>query len=219
MTSTRHLTLGMLLTGAAGFLDAVGFIELGGYFVSFMSGNTTQGGTALIEGAWPVVGLSLALVALFFVGGLVANLLALSSARWGQALVSASVFLGVIATMALTLLGLPPAKTMLLLAATAGAQNGVLAAHGTIRLGATFVTGTLYNAAQDLAFALNGRAPRWRWLQHLAIWLGLFSGAALGALCYANVGIHALVVPIIVYLGFALWHFWDGLTHKRAPAQ
>lgn len=214
MTPARHLTLGMILTGAAGFLDAVGFIELGGYFVSFMSGNTTQGGAALVEGAWPVVLMSLSLVALFFIGGLLANLLVLSSIRWGQALVSALVFGGVAATLSLTLFGLPARQTMLVLAATAGAQNAVLAAHGGVRLGATFVTGTLYTAAQDLAFALRGKAPARRWLQHLAIWLGLLAGAALGALAYRAVGIAALGVPLAIYAAFTLGHCLDALRRS-----
>ncbi|KKB09496.1 YoaK family protein [Devosia chinhatensis] len=218
MTPLRHLTLGMILTGAAGFLDAIGFIELGGYFVSFMSGNTTQGGTALIEGAWPVAAMSLALVVLFFMGGLIANLLALAHLRWGQTLVSLAVLAGVAATLSLTLAGLPASQTMLVLAATAGAQNGVLAAHGNVRLGATFVTGTLYTAAQDLAFALRGKAPRWRWLHHLMIWLGLLAGAILGALAYRDLGIAALGAPLLVYAAFTIGHLVDGMRQGPVGA-
>ena len=218
MTPARHLTLGMILTGAAGFLDAIGFIELGGYFVSFMSGNTTQGGAAVVEGAWPVVLMSLSLVILFFIGGLLANLLVLSSSRWGQTLVSGLVFGGVAATLSLTLVGVPASQTMLVLAATAGAQNAVLAAHGGVRLGATFVTGTLYAAAQDLAFALRGKAPPLRWLQHLAIWLGLLAGAAIGASAYRIAGIAALGVPLIIYAAFMLGHFWDELRTEKLRA-
>ncbi|SMQ64991.1 Uncharacterized membrane protein YoaK, UPF0700 family [Devosia lucknowensis] len=206
MTPTRHLLFGMLLTAAAGFLDSIGFIELGGYYVSFMSGNTTQGGTALVEGHVSVVLLSLALVALFFVGALVANLLALVDLRWGQVYASAAVMLGVATTLVLTLAGLPPSQTMLVLAATAGAQNAVLAAKGSVRLGATFVTGTLYTAAQDLAFALRGRAPFGRWLQHMLIWLSLLAGAAFGALAYGTLDIFALVMPLVVYGAFTIGH-------------
>ena len=46
--SLRALQLG--LSGLAGLLDATGFLIANGYFVSFMSGNTTQlGGNALDE--------------------------------------------------------------------------------------------------------------------------------------------------------------------------
>ncbi|MDB5537022.1 MAG: hypothetical protein JWQ65_1897, partial [Devosia sp.] len=42
MTPAPKLSLGLLLTAAAGFIDAIGFIKLGGFYTSFMSGNTTQ---------------------------------------------------------------------------------------------------------------------------------------------------------------------------------
>jgi uncharacterized membrane protein YoaK (UPF0700 family) len=34
--------LAFCLSGLAGFVDALGFLSLGGFFVSFMSGNTTR---------------------------------------------------------------------------------------------------------------------------------------------------------------------------------
>ncbi|MDB5459797.1 MAG: hypothetical protein JWO72_1538, partial [Caulobacteraceae bacterium] len=39
------------LSALAGFIDAVGFIKLGGFFVSFMSGNSTRLAVALAEGS------------------------------------------------------------------------------------------------------------------------------------------------------------------------
>jgi hypothetical protein len=41
----------MALAGMAGFVDAAGYLSAGGYFVSFMSGNTTRLGVALGTGA------------------------------------------------------------------------------------------------------------------------------------------------------------------------
>ncbi len=210
MSPARHLALGMVLTASAGLVDAVGFIELGGYFTSFMSGNTTQGGAALVDGSWPIVLLTASLVLLFFIGSVLGNLLAISTPRWGPAAVSFSVFFGVTLTLVLALSGFPPSQAMLVLAATAGAQNAILPMRGAVRLGATFVTGTLYMAGQDLAFALRGAAPKMRWLQHLAIWLGLFGGAALGALLYRHAGVHTLFVPVAIYAAFTLAHLRAG---------
>lgn len=210
MTPARHLALGMVLTASAGLIDAVGFIELGGYFTSFMSGNTTQGGAALLDGAWPVVQLTASLIGLFFIGSVLGALAAFSTPRWGPAMVSAAVTLGVALTLALTLFGFPAKQTMLVLAASAGAQNAILPMRGAVRLGATFVTGTLYMAGQDLALALRGSAPPMRWLQHLGIWLGLFGGAAIGALLYGFAGISALTLPVIIYAGFTLAHLRAG---------
>lgn len=47
MTPPVRLLSGLVLTAIAGFIDALAFIELGGYFASFMSGNTTQLGLAM----------------------------------------------------------------------------------------------------------------------------------------------------------------------------
>ncbi len=41
------------LSALAGFVDAIGFIKLGGYFVSFMSGNSTRLAVALAKASRP----------------------------------------------------------------------------------------------------------------------------------------------------------------------
>ena len=128
------------------------------------------------------------------------------------AAVSFAALFGVALTLVLVLIGFPPSQAMLVLAATAGAQNAILPMRGAVRLGATFITGTLYMAGQDLALALAlwGAAPKLRWLQHLAIWFGLLGGAAFGALLYRFTGNHTLFVPVAIYIAFALTHLWAG---------
>ncbi len=42
--------LAACLSALAGFVDAVGFMYLGGYFISFMSGNSTRLSVAFING-------------------------------------------------------------------------------------------------------------------------------------------------------------------------
>ncbi len=59
------------LAALAGYVDAVGYLSAGGYFVSFMSGNTTRLGVALgtvPAHAWPPV-----LFIAGFVGGVTAE--------------------------------------------------------------------------------------------------------------------------------------------------
>lgn len=43
----RRRRLAVALAGLAGFVDAIRTISAGGFFVSFMSGNTTRLGVAL----------------------------------------------------------------------------------------------------------------------------------------------------------------------------
>ncbi|MBJ6986195.1 YoaK family protein [Devosia sp. MC521] len=204
MTPAKHLILGMVLTGAAGLVDIVGFIELGGYFTSFMSGNTTQGAAALFNGEYSVLALTLTLIALFFLGSTIATFLATAQTRWSSTLVTGFTALAVAAALGLMVAGIPPEQSLLLLSLAAGAQNAILPARGTVRLGATFVTGTLYVAGQDLALALRGKSPKWRWLQHIAIWFALFGGAALGAWFYSHMGIRTLFIALAVYSAFFL---------------
>lgn len=208
MTPQRRLTLGLLLTACAGFIDAVGFIELGGYFTSFMSGNTTQLGTG-IAGVEPLVLLPASLIAIFFLGSVAGSFLGYRSRRWGPSLVLALVITSVVAALVLRLSGWPAEQAMLVLAAGAGAQNATLPFSGSgARLGATFVTGTLFAAGQDLAAAILGKAPPWRWLQQLQVWVALLVGGLCGALTYSNVGLMAVVVPAAIYfamlIGFSL---------------
>ncbi|ODT76418.1 MAG: hypothetical protein ABS76_31155 [Pelagibacterium sp. SCN 64-44] len=205
MTPTSKLSLGLLLTAAAGFADAVGFIELGGHFISFMSGNTTQLGNALVEGLWPVARMTGSLVLLFFLGSLAGSLAAIwAGPRWGSAAVTALVLVSFAGTLALAGLGLPAQQFMLVLATGAGAQNAILPSVGSVRLGTTFVTGTLFTAGQDLARALCGQAPPWRWAQHMLVWASLLAGALLGAGGHQQFGLGALWGPAVLYVVFLL---------------
>ncbi|NBB25424.1 DUF1275 domain-containing protein, partial [Porphyrobacter sp. SLTP] len=61
----QRLALG--LAGLAGLVDATGFVVAGGYFTSFMSGNTTRMGVELVER--PTLALApLGLIACFLAG-------------------------------------------------------------------------------------------------------------------------------------------------------
>lgn len=199
MKPQRYLNLGLLLTGCAGCIDAVGFIELGGFYTSFMSGNTTQLGTGQSQAT--ALLLPFGLIVMFFLGSAAGSLAALRNRRWGPSYVLILVLLSVGTTLLLLLLGVPANLAMLILAAGAGAQNATLPFTGGARLGTTFVSGTLFAAGQDLAGAIQGTAPRWRWLQHLQVWVSLLLGAFAGATIYSLVGVLALLLPMLVYMG------------------
>ena len=203
MTPLPTLSLGLLLTASAGFIDAVGFIELGGYYTSFMSGNTTQLGASIALGHLTALVLPLSLITMFFAGSIVGSLLGLTSTRWGPSAVLALVLVVLATALTLSLTGFSGAQSMIVLAGAAGAQNAILPPKGAARLGTTFVTGTLFAAGQDFARALRHQAPRWRWMQHLLVWASLLVGGLLGAVLYAFWHLNALGVPLLAYLG--LW--------------
>src|SRR5690349_21813029 len=45
-----RLLLAVALSALAGYVDGIGFLHLGGLFVSFMSGNSTRMGVSLADG-------------------------------------------------------------------------------------------------------------------------------------------------------------------------
>ena len=65
----KHLVSSAALALLAGFVDGFAFVMLGGFFVSFMSGNTTQASAELTGGAWGAAGYAGLLVAAFVAGG------------------------------------------------------------------------------------------------------------------------------------------------------
>src|SRR3984893_7186608 len=69
LDSRRNIALACALSALAGYVDAIGFLHLGGLFVAFMSGNSTRMGVSLAEGQWLHAAKSLGLIALFVAGG------------------------------------------------------------------------------------------------------------------------------------------------------
>ena len=203
MTPTPHLSLGLVLTAAAGMIDVVGFIELGGFYTSFMSGNTTQLGAGLAH-LGPALALPAGLVVMFVVGSFLGSLVSSIGQRRGRVGVLAIVIAGLLITLTLHANGFSAAQAMLALAAAAGAQNAVMPQTGAVRLGTTFVTGTLFAVGQDLARAVRGEAPPLRWAQHLLVWFALLLGAFAGALAYIHWQVGTLILPGAVYLLFMI---------------
>lgn len=209
VTPAPQLSLGLLLTAAAGMIDVVGFIELGGFYTSFMSGNTTQLGAG-IAALGPALALPAGLIIMFVVGSFLGSLVGGATDRRRSMGVLALVLLGLAITLSLSALGFTAAQAMLALATAAGAQNAIMSQRGAVRLGATFVTGTLFAVGQDLARTVRGEAPPLRWVQHLLVWLALLVGALIGGIAYGAWQIWALALPAAIYVTFFI-----GLAVRR----
>ncbi len=185
----RDRALAALLSALAGYVDAMGFLALGGFFVSFMSGNSTRLAVGLAERT-PAAAGAAALVALFVLG-VVAGALA---GRWAGPR-RKTVVLALVAALlaAAALLGrLPsPWAAAIPMALAMGAENAVYEKDGEVQIGLTYMTGTLVKLGQRLAAALGGGAP-WAWAPYLLLWTGLVAGAVLGALAHRAFGLQGL---------------------------
>jgi uncharacterized membrane protein YoaK (UPF0700 family) len=204
-TESPLVVIAILLAALAGFVDALAFTSLGGFFASFMSGNTTRLAVGLggdLPGDAAVAG---GLVLSFVSGVIVASVVT----RWRQARFRESVMLVVTALLAAaaTVANLVPGPLVLiLLAAAMGCENGILNRDGEVTVGVTYLTGSLVKMGQKLAGALMGDPDRWGWALYLMLWLGFLAGAVMGAAAHVRWGWTALwLAPIAsAVLTFAL---------------
>lgn len=183
----------------AGYIDAIGFLETAGYFVSFMSGNSTRLGVGLVEVGDAL--LPCLLIGSFVLGVMLGTLVG----RQGRDRQIARVFLAVAATLTVAaILGGLGAATlaMLIVAAAMGMENASIEANGEVRIGLTYMTGTLVKVGQHLASALQG-GPRWRWASYLFLWCGMIFGAVLGAAVHPHMGTDALWPAVALSLAMA----------------
>ena len=186
----------------AGFVDAVAFIQSGGFFVSFMSGNSTR------MAVWLAQHTQAAWTALALIGAFLSGVIGGSSlARWprhGRLAVTVSVSVLLFAAACASVFRLPfPAA--LLSALSMGALNMALEENGETRVALTYMTGALVKIGQGIAGALFG-GPRWAWAPYLLLWLGLAGGAILGAAVYRAIGSTALLIAsaLALILGLML---------------
>lgn len=190
------------LSALAGYVDAVGFLGTGGFFVSFMSGNSTRLGVGISDSAG-FARVASVLVASFVLGVVVASLLARKSGEGRQRalllLVAAA-----LATAAGLADGASTLATFAIVAFGMGAVNMVFEADGEVRVGLTYMTGTLVKIGQRLAAALLG-GDSWAWLPYLLLWLGLVAGTVAGAFAFARLGLDGLWVAAGAAAILAFW--------------
>jgi uncharacterized membrane protein YoaK (UPF0700 family) len=177
------------LSAIAGYVDAIGFLKLGGFFVSFMSGNSTRMAVAIAQGRRGAF-LGLGLIGLFVLGvtiGSVTGRLARGERR-AAVLALVSLLLAVAASSGIA--GFPAIAVAAMVLAM-GAENAAFESDGEVRVGVTYMTGTLVKVGQRLA-AIPFGGDRMAWAPFLVLWLGLISGAVAGAAVYPLLGLNAL---------------------------
>jgi uncharacterized membrane protein YoaK (UPF0700 family) len=205
----QRLALG--LAGLAGLVDATGFVVAGGYFTSFMSGNTTRMGVELA--ARP----AMALAPLGLIGCFLAGVIPRFAGRHKR------VLLGLVAGMlgcgAASLAGGWPVPFLALAATAMGLANNVFARDGEVTVGVTYMTGALVRFGQGIAGRIGGRPlPSTR--GYGLLWSALALGAAAGGgLCLVapTLAAAAAFLAALVLWGFAFVVKGAGASSTPAP--
>lgn len=163
----------------AGYIDISGYLQLDGYFVSFMSGNTTllardlaTGASRLLTPAFLIIG--------FVIGVMIGTSLGDRNPKLRQRSVTLLVWFGLVLAAITGSAGMAEIS-MGLLVLSMGALNTVLGANKVNPVGLTYMTGALVRTGQMLAERLRGDKDA-NPLPLMMLWASLLSGAILGAL-------------------------------------
>jgi uncharacterized membrane protein YoaK (UPF0700 family) len=177
------------LAALAGYVDAVAYLETGGFFVSFMSGNTTRLGVGLAHESSAAV-VAFGLIGCFVIGVAAATLAGDRAHRWRRSVVLSIVSFLLASAAVLALTGFRIAA-LGCLAVAMGAENAVLGEEGEASVALTYMTGTIVKLGRCLAAALQG-GDATGWGSYLLLWAGLLVGATVGAIAYSAVGMAAI---------------------------
>jgi uncharacterized membrane protein YoaK (UPF0700 family) len=190
LKSRRNLALACALSAMAGYVDGIGFLHLGGLFVSFMSGNSTRLGVSLAQANWSSAAEAIGLILLFVMGAACGSLIVLGRGanRQPWVLLVEAMLLALAALC--YAFGLSNAAVAAMVLAM-GLENAVFQIDGGAGLGLTYITGALVKVGQFAAAAMTGGA-RWGWLPNLLLWAALVAGAVCGALAYHWINLAAV---------------------------
>jgi uncharacterized membrane protein YoaK (UPF0700 family) len=199
----RYWAIAGGLSAVAGFVDAAAFMKLGGFFVSFMSGNSTRLGVGL-AGVLSHAMVAGALIATFVAGVAIGS----SIPRAPRDTVGSTRVLWFVATLlvlaALLAHGGFDVLAIGLIAMAMGAENATFERDGEVSIGLTYMTGTLVKFGQRLSAALRGVGPAWGWAPYLVLWLGMLAGAVAGAASYLAIGLGAIWIAAGAVVALAL---------------
>lgn len=193
--SRKKLGATVVLSAFAGYIDGFGFVYLGGYFVSFMTGNTTRASVDLAQSSLLAAGFAFLLIAAFVAGAASGTLVPGKHAR-GEI----RVLVLVSAVVSLAAFGVWLDWRWVagfLLAFAMGALNTVFSRGGEVSFGITYMTGSLVKLAQALVKAGQG-GKRWGWVRHFLLWAAIAAGAVLGASASSHLGPAALALAVVV---------------------
>jgi uncharacterized membrane protein YoaK (UPF0700 family) len=201
LTSRSNLALACSLSALAGYVDGIGFLHLGGLFVSFMSGNSTRLGIYLSDGHFSSAGQAIGLICLFVLGAACGSLIVLGYSRHRQCRVLLAEGSLLVFGAFCYAFGLDHVAISAIVLAM-GLENAVFQIEGNSSLGLTYITGALVKVGQLLAGAVTG-GERFAWLPNLLLWAALVAGAVVGASAYRWINLSAVWFAAAVAFGLA----------------
>ncbi len=191
---------GLILTLAAGAINAVGFLGQHHQALSHMSGTVTVLGMELARANYAVALHALAVLTAFFAGCMVSGaIIRQTSLRLGRrygvvlSLESAALFLAVYFLR-------HGANTGDYLAALAcGLQNAMVSSYSSSTMRTTHMTGMVTDLGIACGHFIRGATVDWfRFRMYGVLFLGFFAGGVAGAIGYERFGYDTLLFPALL---------------------
>lgn len=187
----------LLLSGVAGYVNAVAVLGFGHQAVSHITGALTRAALAAGDAAWPLLGHLAAMVAAFFAGAALCGVVVRDGSlqlgrRYGVALLLESALLA----LAVPLLGRAHLGGELLAAAACGLQNGMATTYTGAIVRTTHMTGVLTDLGLFVGRRLRGIAASGRHARlHATLLAGFVLGGLAGGWGFARFSHAALLLP------------------------
>ena len=195
--NSRTRRLAASLSALAGYVDAVGYLSLGGFFVSFMSGNSTRLGVAVAEHSADALK-ACGLIVVFILGVAAGTAVARRSRRPHTLVIGCvAATIGLATLLSLASYSSPAGFT---LAFAMGVENAAFVSDGGLPVGLTYMTGTLVKMGQQIG-SIKSRSELWQWRPYAAHWFALLTGALGGSLAFRTLGGAAALVPAAIAAG------------------
>ncbi|KIC63980.1 YoaK family protein [Chryseobacterium taiwanense] len=198
--------LAIFLAFIAGYTDATGLIQWKTY-VSFMSGNTTQLGTAFFSEKSEVIITSLTVITSFVIGIYAGTCLSM----WEKCKIKTiPIYIVSIILMLYSVIWyyhqIAIIPSVALISFAMGMMNTIVTSVGDLKVNTDFVTGTLNSLAKNTAiFTMSNdeherKESKANAIHLLLLWIGFLSGAAISPILLQVLKNWILIIPAVLLL-------------------
>ncbi|AZA54623.1 YoaK family protein [Chryseobacterium sp. G0201] len=203
--------LAIFLALIAGYIDATGLIKWKTY-VSFMSGNTTQLGTALSTDKYDVIITSVIVIGSFLLGIYAGTCLSLCK-RIKNQILTFYIVSGILIfyTIIAYFYNINTISAVAIVGFSMGIMNTIVTSVGNQKVNTDFVTGTLNSLARNAAMSsmTHDKTERKQYkanaIHLLLLWIGFLSGAFTAPFLLSFLGNWSLDFPALLLLICGSW--------------
>nr|WP_241483683.1 MULTISPECIES: YoaK family protein [Rhodococcus] len=201
---SSHARLSWVLAGLAGLVGAAAFTNTGGYFVTFMTGNTERGAVGFFRGENAMAAAAILLILTFVAGVVIASLCRRHVWRDHPhgATVLTTIALAIASVVDVVMSGWSAPQVqfvpILFISFAMGALNTSFVKNGEVSIPLSYVTGTLVKMGQGIERHISGGSAK-DWLEYFLLYAAFSLGALVGGLMsLAITGPQVLIAATVV---------------------